>query len=209
MKKIIIYSISFFVVGAILSPVMGMAMEKTRSLILGLAPEDLVLESVNKVNKDKKDHKIKIQEMQSLIAQQKTTIEEQSQEISETEQVIQNSPSEEEIKVIASDVAYCQANANNYTSEQLEKRKKRPKKDKSSCKNRIEVIKDNEEHCEQILKIRKESAANWCKSNGTRCNRKYDSCDEDYPDCDDVYDDSIEEFEEYELKYNAYHQKCD
>lgn len=133
MKKVTIYSVIFFVVGAVLSPVIGMAIGETRNLILGLAPEEAVLELADKIDQNKEDNENKMQEMQTLIEQQKVTINEQSQKLLETKQVLENAPNEEEIKTIASDVTYCQTNASNYTPEKYKVYKEMPEKTEDGC----------------------------------------------------------------------------
>lgn len=94
MKKTIIYSVAFFIFGAVLSPVIGMAIGETRNLILGLAPEESVLELADKIDQNKEDNENKMQEMQMLIEQQKATIDEQAQKLSEAEGSIESQKSQ-------------------------------------------------------------------------------------------------------------------
>ncbi|MFA7209373.1 MAG: hypothetical protein WC120_03725 [Parcubacteria group bacterium] len=86
MKKFLI-PIVFGVVGIII-PVVGMAITPTRDLILGLAPEEAILQFADKidetklnVDQNKTDNDNKIQELQLTISVQQTKIAEQEQVI--------------------------------------------------------------------------------------------------------------------------------
>jgi hypothetical protein len=85
MKKIIIYSIAFFVAGAVLSPVIGMTIGEIRNLILGLAPEEAVLALADEIDKNRvdnlsqdeiiKNQELKILELENLTEQQKEELD--------------------------------------------------------------------------------------------------------------------------------------
>lgn len=77
MKKVIIYSVIFFVVGMLLSPVLGMAIGETRNIILGLAPHEAVLSLADEIDKSRIENETKIQELQVLVEQQKSELESQ------------------------------------------------------------------------------------------------------------------------------------
>ncbi|EKE22224.1 MAG: hypothetical protein ACD_7C00020G0032 [uncultured bacterium] len=115
MKKVIIYSVIFFVVGAVLSPVIGMAIGETRNLILGLAPEESVLELADKIDQNKEDNENKMQEMQTLIEQQKATIDEQTQKLSQAEGSIESQKSQiANVQAEAVKSRDCSADVNQY-----------------------------------------------------------------------------------------------
>lgn len=81
MKKIIIYSVIFFVVGMLLSPILGMAIGETRNIILGLAPQEAVLSLADEIDKSRIENEAKIQELQGLVEQQKSELEIQKGEL--------------------------------------------------------------------------------------------------------------------------------
>lgn len=115
MKKIIIYSMTFFIFGAALSPVIGMAIGETRNLILGLAPEESILELADKIDRNKEDNENKIQEMQTLIEQQKATIDEQAQKLSEAEDSIKSQKNQiENVQAETVKSRDCSADVNQY-----------------------------------------------------------------------------------------------
>lgn len=133
MKKIIM-PISFILLGIVI-PVAGMTITPTRNLILGLAPKEAVLELADKIDKSRAENEAKLQEMQTLLGQQKATIEEQNQKLEETNAALNDTPTEEEIKTIAAEAAYCETNAANYTQEKYEAQKERSDEDevRDSC----------------------------------------------------------------------------
>ncbi len=88
------------IVGIVI-PVVGMTITPTRNLILGLAPEEVILQLADKidetrvnVDQNKKDGDNKIQELQLLIDSQKSQIEEQQKTINEQSGQISSSKSE-------------------------------------------------------------------------------------------------------------------
>ncbi|MCK4635599.1 MAG: hypothetical protein KAT32_01950 [Candidatus Moranbacteria bacterium] len=145
-----------------------------------------------KVNDDEQ-----LEEMKNLIEQQKNEIENLNQKFQEMENnnaeektgkesvniEKDNEITEEEAKKIASNVTYCQANANSYSLDNYNRLKKGPKQMKEKCEEKNELKED------------------LCKSTGNECD------DED--DCDKVYKNNMKEVEEYKIKYDEYHQKCD
>ncbi len=52
MKKIILVGVITFVIGAIISPIAGMAINSTRSLILGMAPDEAILVLADKIDEE-------------------------------------------------------------------------------------------------------------------------------------------------------------
>jgi len=52
MKKTILLILGGFVIGALISPVAGMAINSTRSLILGMAPEEAILALADKIDEE-------------------------------------------------------------------------------------------------------------------------------------------------------------
>lgn len=87
MKKIIIISVGTFFIGLLLSPVVGMVIGSTRELILGMAPEEAILEIADKIDTDK-------QEMEQRLLDMQITIDSQQSQLTEYEN-----------KVISQDVA--------------------------------------------------------------------------------------------------------
>lgn len=79
MRKTIIYSLSALVAGLIISPFIGMAIRSTRELILGLAPEEAVLQLADKIDSDRAGIEQKTSELQSLIDTQNAQLAEQQQ----------------------------------------------------------------------------------------------------------------------------------
>jgi hypothetical protein len=55
MKKLILTFTIAIIIGAFLSPLVGMAIDQTRSLILGLAPEEAVLELADQIDTSKEE----------------------------------------------------------------------------------------------------------------------------------------------------------
>lgn len=152
MKKLIIYSVIFFVVGAVLSPVIGMAIGGTRNIILGLAPQEAVLSLADEIDKSRIENETKIQEMQAKIDEQEVKIEEQNQKIVEVEKTEKEDvtvPDIQTIKNIASDVTYCQTNASKYSIERFGKEKKRAEESKDDCE-KIEEIGGKNYDCKSV-----------------------------------------------------------
>lgn len=77
MKKIMTIAVGSLVVGMIISPVLGMAIGGTRELILGMAPNDAVLQLADKIDSNRVESDSKATGMQSLIDSQKKQIEDQ------------------------------------------------------------------------------------------------------------------------------------
>jgi hypothetical protein len=80
MRKTIIYSIIFFIAGAFLSPVVGMAIGETRNLILGLAPEEAILILADKIDEESIRNDAQQQQLTELEKNQTTAICQKSQE---------------------------------------------------------------------------------------------------------------------------------
>ena len=81
MKKIILVGLIAFAIGAIISPIAGMAINSTRSLILGMAPEEAILVLADKIDSNNVDNETKITELQSIINDQKAQLEIDQQKI--------------------------------------------------------------------------------------------------------------------------------
>lgn len=81
MKKIIIYSTIFFIVGALISPILGMAIGETRNIILGLAPQEAVLSLADEIDKSRIENEAKIKEMQVKIDEQNEKLSEQQKDV--------------------------------------------------------------------------------------------------------------------------------
>lgn len=78
----------------VLSPIIGMAIGKTRDLILGLAPEDAILHLADEIDQQRliseqtqQENDRKIEELQMLVVEQKDKIEEQQQMIEDQKQI--------------------------------------------------------------------------------------------------------------------------
>lgn len=83
MKKIILVGVIAFAIGAIISPVAGMAINFTRSLILGMAPEEAILVLADKIdeqNNANEAQKKQIENIQQDNVQQFNEIERIKQE---------------------------------------------------------------------------------------------------------------------------------
>src|SRR3990172_10635332 len=90
MRKPVIYSATALIVGLILSPFIGMAIGGTRELILGLAPEDAVLQLADKIDSDRTSVEQKTNELQVLIESQNSQIAEQQEIIEQQRTELEN-----------------------------------------------------------------------------------------------------------------------
>lgn len=165
-------------------------------LVLPIFCGVLILSGCDNAEKENEANK-KMEEMQTLVEQQKSEIDDLREKVQEMEDdnveeeveeenvSVENNDgvTEEEARQIARDEAYCQNNANSYSLDNYNRLKKEPKEMKEKCEEMNEVIKDL---CEKI-----ES-----------------KCD-DEKDCEKVYKNNMKEVESYKLKYDEYHQKCD
>ena len=88
MKKYIIIAVIALAIGAILSPVVGMAIGETRSMILGLSPEDSILQLADKIDESRVSTEQSKTETDSKIAELQSTITAQQTKITEQEQMI-------------------------------------------------------------------------------------------------------------------------
>lgn len=77
MRKPIIYSAAALIAGLIISPYIGMAIGSTRSLILGLAPDEAVLQLADKIDSDRAGIEQKTNDLQAMIDSQNSQIAEQ------------------------------------------------------------------------------------------------------------------------------------
>lgn len=77
MKKIATIALISLALGAIISPVVGMAIGGTRSLILGLAPNDAVLKLADEIDANRQTTESKTSELEGLIDDQKNQLAEQ------------------------------------------------------------------------------------------------------------------------------------
>jgi hypothetical protein len=81
MKKTITISTIALVIGAIISPVVGMAIGETRNVILGLAPDEAVLQLADRIDTSRIESETKMQEMQRTIDSQNNKIAAQEQQL--------------------------------------------------------------------------------------------------------------------------------
>lgn len=86
MKKSIII-IGAVILGIII-PFLGMTITPTRNLILGLAPEDAILQLADKIDENRNESDFKIQELQSVIDAQQNQIAGQNTKLTEQQQNI-------------------------------------------------------------------------------------------------------------------------
>lgn len=115
MKKIIIYSTIFFIVGTLISPVLGMAIGETRNIILGLAPQEAVLSLADEIDKSRIENETKIQEMQAKIEEQQNQIMEQNEKLTQQQEDVNLQTAE--IKTTQAEVVKsrdCSADVNKY-----------------------------------------------------------------------------------------------
>lgn len=82
-KRIVVYAIAALIAGLVISPFVGMAIGSTRSLILGLAPDEAVLQLADKIDDDRAGVDQKTNELQSLIDTQNSQIADQQKIIEE------------------------------------------------------------------------------------------------------------------------------
>jgi len=80
-RKSILVGIGCLIIGALASPIIGMGIAKTRSIILSFAPKDSILELADKIDSNGKETDIKISELQATVDLQKSQIEEQQKMI--------------------------------------------------------------------------------------------------------------------------------
>ena len=86
MKKILLIILILLI--AILAPIIGMGIGETRELILGLAPEDAILELADKIDINKVNLEDEITNLEGIIDSQEEKILEQQKIInSQTEQI--------------------------------------------------------------------------------------------------------------------------
>lgn len=102
-KSIVIYSLAALVVGLIISPFIGMAIGSTREFILGLAPEEAVLQLADKIDENRASADQKTTELQSLIDIQRGQIAEQQSIIDSQKAELDNQKAS--VSQIASDVS--------------------------------------------------------------------------------------------------------
>ena len=81
MKKIILVGVIAFAIGAIISPIAGMAINSTRSLILGMVPDEAILVLADKIDSNNVENENKIAELQSTIDNQNTEIANYQQQV--------------------------------------------------------------------------------------------------------------------------------
>lgn len=88
MKKIILSIIGGFIIGALISPVVGMAINSTRNLILGMAPDEAILVLADKIDENlvsseqsKSETNAKMSELQLTIDAQQAKLMEQQKAI--------------------------------------------------------------------------------------------------------------------------------
>lgn len=93
---------------AILSPVIGMGITQTREAILGLAPDQAVLELADKIDSNRVSNDQKLAELQTLVSVQQTTIDEQNKAIEIAKSDIQKTASAVvKNKDCSKDIGYC------------------------------------------------------------------------------------------------------
>lgn len=79
MKKALVTAV---IVGtAILSPLIGMGISQTREAILGLAPDQAVLELADKIDSNRVSNDQKLSDLQTLVSTQQATIDGQNKAI--------------------------------------------------------------------------------------------------------------------------------
>lgn len=164
-------------------------------LVLPIFCGVLILSGCDNAEKENEANK-KMEEMQTLVEQQKSEIDDLREKVQEMENSNveeeaeeenvsvenNNGVTEEEARQIAEDETYCQANAGKYSLDVYNRMKNGAKQVKEKCKEKNEVMKE------------------LCEKNGSKCD------DED--DCDKAYKNSMKELEEYKMLYDEYHQKC-
>ncbi|MBU2025579.1 MAG: hypothetical protein ABIC19_00590 [Patescibacteria group bacterium] len=94
MKKFVFISAGSLIVGALLSPVAGMAINGTRSLILGLAPEDAILTLADEIDSSKADQQQSKSEMQAKTTELQSLIDDQQNQITEQQSIIDEQSAE-------------------------------------------------------------------------------------------------------------------
>lgn len=166
------------VVTAIISPIVAMGIGETREAILGLAPEESVLQLADKIDTSRVENETKLAELQSTIDEQQIKLTEQQKMIDEfkvqtnaTATAIATSVSainkEAECRKLYVDNSYCSTSAHFKTKAAFDK----------YLKERGETYEKGKETCEEMSELRGKS---------------YD-CDSDKP--------------EYDV-YNAKFKKC-
>lgn len=102
MKKTILLILGGFIIGALISPVVGMAINSTRNLILGMAPDEAILVLADKIDENlvsseqsKSETNAKMAELQltidaqqSKLVEQQKTIDSQAVSLNSTKQAI-------------------------------------------------------------------------------------------------------------------------
>ena len=81
MKKTIVTAAIALVVGVVGTPILGMAISPTRDLILGMAPNDAVLQLADKIDQTGNTNEAKIQEMQATIDSQNSKLADQTKQL--------------------------------------------------------------------------------------------------------------------------------
>lgn len=99
---------------AILSPIVGMGIGETRSLILGLAPDEAVLQLADKIDEQRvaaeqaqAENDQKTGELQSVVADQQTQLAEQQRMIDEQAKANAESKKLMECQALQKNVPYC------------------------------------------------------------------------------------------------------
>ncbi|OGI30203.1 MAG: hypothetical protein A3G09_03225 [Candidatus Moranbacteria bacterium RIFCSPLOWO2_12_FULL_48_12] len=99
---------------AILSPVVGMGIGETRSLILGLAPDEAILQLSDKIDEQRitaeqvqAENDQKTGELQSVVADQQTQLAEQQRMIDEQAKANAESKKLMECQALQKNVSYC------------------------------------------------------------------------------------------------------
>ncbi|MDI6777797.1 MAG: hypothetical protein QMD77_01255 [Patescibacteria group bacterium] len=148
MKKIAIYSASALIVGVIVSPFIGMAIGSTRELILGLAPEEAVLQLADKIDLDRAGVEQKTNELQSLIDAQKSQLAEQQQIIDQQKTELEN--------VKSSSITSTQAQQISQTAIANAEAAKKQQEAEAACQKRVKNIENSIADTKSDIKNEKE-----------------------------------------------------